>query len=52
MDIRTSFDELVAGSLAFEERHNSRYRYSKLGGKTPQMALIVVDLEGCQKSLT
>lgn len=36
----TSFDELVAGSLAFEERHNSRYRYSKLGGKTPQMALI------------
>jgi putative transposase len=36
----TSFDELVAGSLAFEERHNSRYRYSKLGGKTPLMALI------------
>ncbi len=35
----TTFDELVAGSLAFEERHNSRYRYSKLGGKTPLMAL-------------
>jgi putative transposase len=36
----TSFDELVKGSLSFEERHNSRYRYSKLGGKTPLMALI------------
>lgn len=35
----TSFDELVRGSLAFENRHNSRYRYSKLGGKTPLMAL-------------
>lgn len=35
----TSFDELVAGSLAFENRHNTRYRYSKLGGKTPLMAL-------------
>jgi len=35
----TSFDELVSGSLAFENRHNSRYRYSKLGGKTPLMAL-------------
>lgn len=35
-----SFDELAAGSMAFEERHNHRYRYSKLGGKTPSMALI------------
>jgi putative transposase len=35
----TSFDELVAGSLAFENRHNTRYRYSKLGGKTPLMTL-------------
>ena len=35
----TSFDELVVGSLAFENRHSSRYRYSKLGGKTPLMAL-------------
>lgn len=35
----TSFDELVRDSLAFENRHNSRYRYSKLGGKTPLMAL-------------
>jgi hypothetical protein len=35
----TSFSELIMNSLAFEERHNSRYRYSKLGGKTPLMAL-------------
>jgi len=26
-------------NLAFEERHNGRYRYSKLGGKTPAQAL-------------
>ena len=31
--------DLKAGSLAFEQRHNSRYRYSKLGGKTPLQAL-------------
>ena len=31
--------ELQAGSLAFEHKHNSRYRYSKLGGKTPLAAL-------------
>jgi putative transposase len=35
----TGFDELVAGSLAFENRHNTRYRYSKLGGKTPLTTL-------------
>lgn len=35
----TSFDDLLRGSLAFETRHNSRYRYSKLGGKTPLMSL-------------
>ncbi len=28
-------DELREGSLAFEHKHNSRYRYSKLNGKTP-----------------
>jgi transposase InsO family protein len=32
-------DDLKAGSLAFEQRHNSRYRYSKLGGNTPLKAL-------------
>ncbi len=31
--------ELRAENLAFEERHNSQYRYSKLGGKTPAQAL-------------
>jgi transposase InsO family protein len=31
--------DLKDGSLAFEQRHNSKYRYSKLGGKTPLKAL-------------
>ena len=31
--------ELRQGSLDFEYRHNSQYRYSKLGGKTPLAAL-------------
>jgi hypothetical protein len=26
-------------SLAFEQKHNTRYRYSKLKGQTPEMAL-------------
>ena len=28
----TTADELRMGTLAFEQRHNSKYRYSKLGG--------------------
>lgn len=32
-------EDLKAETLAFEHRHNSRYRYSKLGGKTPLKAL-------------
>jgi transposase InsO family protein len=32
--------DLRAGTLAFEQRHNSSYRYSKLGGKTPLKALV------------
>jgi len=28
-------EELQAGSLTFEQRHNSKYRFSKLKGKTP-----------------
>ena len=32
-------EELKRESLAFEQRHNQRYRYSKLGGKTPMQAL-------------
>ena len=34
-----STEKLFRESLRFEERHNGRYRYSKLGGKTPQAAL-------------
>lgn len=34
-----STQELLRESLHFEERHNGRYRYSKLGGKTPLAAL-------------
>ena len=34
-------DELCTGTLAFEQRHNSQYRYSKIGGKTPIKALAV-----------
>src|SRR5260370_7762038 len=30
-----SADELGPQSLLFEQKHNSRYRYSKLQGKTP-----------------
>jgi putative transposase len=33
--------DLLSGSLAYEQRHNSSYRYSKLGGKTPLKALEV-----------
>ncbi len=34
-----SGEDLARESLRFEARHNSRYRYSKLGGKTPSAAL-------------
>jgi len=37
--IMASEDNLKAGSLSFEQRHNSRYRYSKLKGDTPLKAL-------------
>jgi putative transposase len=37
--IMVSEDDLKTGSLAFEQRHNSRYRYSKLRGDTPLKAL-------------
>jgi len=37
--VMSSQEELTAGSLGFEQRHNSRYRYSKLGGNTPLKAL-------------
>jgi putative transposase len=35
----SSAGELLAGSLRYEQRHNGRYRYTKLGGKTPAEAL-------------
>jgi transposase InsO family protein len=35
----TTEAELKQGSLDFEHKHNSRYRYSKLGGQTPLQAL-------------
>lgn len=38
-EVMTSIDDLCAGSLAFEQRHNSKYRYSKLKGSTPLKAL-------------
>lgn len=34
-----SEEDLKDQSLAFEQRHNSTYRYSKIGGKTPLKAL-------------
>jgi len=37
--VMASENDLKTGSLAFEQRHNTRYRYSKLGGKTPLKAL-------------
>jgi putative transposase len=32
-------EELRQQSLIFEQKHNTRYRYSKLRGRTPQRAL-------------
>ena len=37
--VMASVEDLQSGSLAFEQRHNSRYRYSKLKGNTPLKAL-------------
>ena len=36
-----SEEDLKTGSLAFEQRHNSKYRYSRLRGDTPLKALAV-----------
>jgi transposase InsO family protein len=35
----SSEKELVSESIAFEQRHNSSYRYSRIGGKTPLKVL-------------
>jgi transposase InsO family protein len=37
----TTIENLQSGSLAFEQRHNSKYRYSKLKGHTPLKALSI-----------
>jgi putative transposase len=37
--VMASLEELQSGSLAFEQRHNSKYRYSKIKGYTPLKAL-------------
>ena len=34
-----SMQELKRESLEYEQKHNSKYRYSKLGGKTPMESL-------------
>jgi transposase InsO family protein len=39
----SSMSELRQESLAFEERHNSTYRYSKIKGKTPLKALAAME---------
>jgi hypothetical protein len=38
-NVMATEEELKVGSLVFEQHHNSRYRYSKLNGKTPLKAL-------------
>lgn len=43
--VMTTVDDLKTGALAFEQRHNSRYRYSKLGGKTPLKALAATQIK-------
>jgi len=37
--VMTSMEELQSGSMSFEQRHNSKYRYSKIKGDTPLKAL-------------
>ncbi|NOQ51755.1 MAG: DDE-type integrase/transposase/recombinase [Desulfuromonadaceae bacterium] len=38
-------DDLKTETLAFEQRHNISYRYSKLGGKTPVKALAATKIK-------
>jgi putative transposase len=45
--VMSSQEDLKAGSLVFEQHHNSRYRYSKLGGKTPLKALAAANTKLC-----
>ncbi|MGD0886193.1 MAG: hypothetical protein ABSA46_15215 [Thermodesulfovibrionales bacterium] len=41
--VMTSMEQLKNESLAFEHRHNSSYRHSKIKGKTPLKALVATD---------
>jgi putative transposase len=41
--IMSSMSQLQQESLAFEHRHNSTYRYSKIKGKTPLKALAAME---------
>ena len=43
--VMTSMEDLQTSSLTFEQRHNSRYRYSKIKGHTPLKALDVADIK-------
>ncbi len=38
--VMSGIDDLERESLLFEQKHNTRYRYTKLRGRTPQMALV------------
>jgi len=42
-----SEEELLQGSHDFEYRHNSQYRYTKLGGKTPLQTLAALSKKNC-----
>jgi hypothetical protein len=42
-EVLTSAAALRQGSLKFGALHNARYRYSKLGGKTPMQSLAATE---------
>ena len=43
--VMTPMEDLQSQSLCFEERHNRKYRYSKLKGNTPLKAFSTVNTE-------
>ena len=43
--VMTSMEDLQSSSLLFEQRHNSKYRYSKIKGHTPLKALAASDVK-------
>ncbi|OEU64498.1 MAG: hypothetical protein BA870_10955 [Desulfuromonadales bacterium C00003094] len=42
-----TMDDLKRGTLDFEQRHNTRYRYSKLKGRTPLKTLAMTKAKLC-----